>query len=316
MKVKDIYKLAIEEGIKADPRGKDRIGKLLKEEKEKYKKLDKDQKEEYDLDRLFNPYPDTRVLVDNGKEIRKVLVGIDIEGEEILLADRLNEKGEKIDLVISHHPEGSAFADLSGAMEMQADIVHRHGVPIHIAESVLAPRMKEISRAVHPANHNRAVDIARILGINFMCIHTPADNRVQDFLQKLFDKEKPEKISDVIKILKKIPEYKIASKQNAGPKIFCGSEERRAGKIMVEMTGGTGGPKEAYQKLSQAGVGTIIGMHIREDSKKEAEENHINVIIAGHIASDSLGMNLILDKLEGRGIDIVPCSGLIRVSRR
>jgi hypothetical protein len=39
------------------------------------------------------------------------------------------------------------------------------------------------------------------------------------------------------------------------------------------------------------------------------------VVIAGHISSDSLGVNLFLDELEKRGIEIIPCSGLIRVSR-
>jgi len=33
------------------------------------------------------------------------------------------------------------------------------------------------------------------------------------------------------------------------------------------------------------------------------------------MSSDSLGMNLFLDELEKRGIEIVPCSGLIRISR-
>ncbi|PJB18902.1 NGG1p interacting factor NIF3, partial [Candidatus Falkowbacteria bacterium CG_4_9_14_3_um_filter_36_9] len=52
-----------------------------------------------------------------------------------------------------------------------------------------------------------------------------------------------------------------------------------------------------------------------EEHRKEAEKNHINVVIAGHMASDSLGMNLFLDELEKKGITVVPCSGLIRVKR-
>jgi hypothetical protein len=56
-------------------------------------------------------------------------------------------------------------------------------------------------------------------------------------------------------------------------------------------------------------------MHMKEESKKEAETANINVVVAGHMSSDSLGMNLFLDELEKRGIEIVPCSGLIRVSR-
>jgi hypothetical protein len=67
--------------------------------------------------------------------------------------------------------------------------------------------------------------------------------------------------------------------------------------------------------MAQAGIGTIIGMHMQEESKKEAEAANINVVIAGHMSSDSLGMNLFLDELEKIGIEIIPCSGLIRVSR-
>jgi len=33
------------------------------------------------------------------------------------------------------------------------------------------------------------------------------------------------------------------------------------------------------------------------------------------MSSDSIGMNLLLDDLEKQGIEIVPCSGFIRVSR-
>ena len=81
------------------------------------------------------------------------------------------------------------------------------------------------------------------------------------------------------------------------------------------MTGGTGGSEEAFEKLAIAGVGTVIGMHIGEKHRKEAEKNHINIVIAGHMASDSLGINLLLDKLQQEGIEILPCSGLIRIKR-
>jgi len=56
-------------------------------------------------------------------------------------------------------------------------------------------------------------------------------------------------------------------------------------------------------------------MHMTEKHRKQAEKNHINVVIAGHIASDSVGMNLLLDGLEEKGIEILPCSGLIRKRR-
>ena len=57
-------------------------------------------------------------------------------------------------------------------------------------------------------------------------------------------------------------------------------------------------------------------MHMKEESREEAIKNHINVIVAGHISSDSLGMNLFLDKLAAKNIKIIPCSGLTRVRRK
>ena len=58
--------------------------------------------------------------------------------------------------------------------------------------------------------------------------------------------------------------------------------------------------------MANFGIGTVVGMHMSEEHRREAEKNHINVVIAGHMASDSLGMNLFLDKLEEQGIDVIP----------
>ena len=81
------------------------------------------------------------------------------------------------------------------------------------------------------------------------------------------------------------------------------------------ITGGTEGSHDIYEKMANAGVGTVIAMHQSEKHRNFAEKAHVNVVIAGHMSSDSIGLNLFLDKLEEREISIVPCSGLIRVSR-
>jgi hypothetical protein len=149
-----------------------------------------------------------------------------------------------------------------------------------------------------------------------MNVHTPCDNLAANFLNKKVKESKIKYVSDLLKLLKSIPEYREAIKIGAGPRLFAGSEENRAGKIaLTEITGGTEGSPKIYEKMSQAGIGTIVGMHMSEEHKKEAEKAHINVVIAGHISSDSLGMNLFLDELERKGIEVIPCSGLIRVKR-
>ncbi len=317
MTIEEIYKLAIKMGIEADPRGKQGVEKDFKRIKAKYEKLDKDQKEEFDKEKFENPYDDTRILSGNPKaQVKTVMTGIDIEVAGILLADRLKEKGQEIDLIISHHPEGKALAALHGVMNIQADLMHKFGIPINIAEGILAKRIAEVQRGVNPINHNAPIDAARILGISLMCTHTIADNLVYDFVQKAVEKAKPETVGDVVKFLKTIPEYKEAVQDKAGPTIFVGSPGRKAGKIAaMGMTGGTSGAKEEYEKLAQAGVGTVIAMHIKEDHKEEAEKHNINVVIAGHMASDSLGMNLFLDELEKKGIKVIPMGGLIRFRR-
>jgi putative NIF3 family GTP cyclohydrolase 1 type 2 len=292
------------------------VQKLLAREKERFDNLKDDEKEEYDGEKLKNPYADSRILYgDPEKEVRRVLAGVDVEVGEILLADRLGERGRKIDLAISHHPEGKALAALHEVMHLQEDTLARLGVPINIAEGIMAVRINEVKRTIMPINHNRTVDAARILDIPLMSLHTTADNLVNHFLQKLIDERQPETLKDVIKVLKELPEYRQAVKLNAGPTIVLGSPERRAGKVVVDMTGGTGGSEEAYAKLAAAGVGTLVVMHISEKHRKEAEKSHVHVIVAGHMASDSLGLNLFLDELARRGIEIVPCAGLLRVDR-
>lgn len=316
MKLREIHKLAVKMGIEKDPRGKEEIQRILAANREKYEKLPEKEKQFFDLESLENPFPDSRILVgDPETEVKSALVGIDMEVPEVLLADRLREKGEAVDLIISHHPEGKGLVNLDKVMALQADEWYRHGVPINIGEALIGKRMQEIYRAFLPRNHERALDVARILGIPFMSMHTVADNQVHSYLNDLFQRRKPRTVGEVIDILLEIPEYQASARNQAGPVVIVGKKENRAGKVMVDMTGGTEGPQEVLGKLAHAGVGTIVAMHYSEKHREEAEKQKINVIIAGHIVSDSLGMNLILDKLEEKGVRIIPISGLVRVSR-
>jgi putative NIF3 family GTP cyclohydrolase 1 type 2 len=312
MKIQEVYNLAIEMGRDADLRGKERVTRNLVRLKEKYEKLNQEEKKEFDPERLKNPYSDTRIHFDTGKEVKKTLVGIDIEVGELLLADKIGG----IDLIISHHPLGRALASLDDVMHMQEEMLELNGVPINIAQGLLKEKIEEVSRKVNPSNFYQEVDTAKILGISLINVHTPADNLVTLFLKKEIEKNKPEYVGDILKILKEIPEYKEATKKGMAPRLFTGNPENRCGKIaLTEVTGGTEGTPKIYEKLAIAGVGTIISMHQSEEHKKEAEVANINVVIASHMASDSLGMNLFLDELEKRGVEIIPCSGLIRVSR-
>jgi putative NIF3 family GTP cyclohydrolase 1 type 2 len=317
MNIKELFELAIEIGIDNDPRGRKKIEKILKKRKEEFAELPEKKKKDFDQDRLTNPYSDSNIqYVPNlKKEVKTVLVGIDIDPAEVLLANELNKQGKKIDLIISHHPIGKSLADLGDVMDMQADIMEKEGIPGNIAEKIMEERISQVSKNVAPINHYQAVDMARLLDIPLINIHTPADNSVYSYLEKVIAEKKPETVGEVIEILKEIPEYCEACKLKMGPMIFSGSEKSRVGKILLGMTGGTGGSEKIYEKLGQYGIGTVIDMHIGEKHREEATKHYINVVIAGHMASDSLGLNVLMDEFEKKGIEIIPCSGYLRHSR-
>jgi len=315
--LKELYELFVERGMENDPRGREVAERELDEAEERYGDLDEEEREYIDEDQLENPYSDTRLLYgDPETEVERVMVGIDIGVGELVLADRLREKGEKIDAVAAHHPEGSALSRLYDVMDLQTDVLHEMGVPIAVAEKLMKKRISEVERGVLPANHFQAVDAAKLLDIPFMCIHTAGDNQVATYIQERMDEEEPRKVSDVIDVLEEEPEYDLAKRQETGMKVTVGSKDARAGNVFVDMTGGTSGSKEVYEHLAESDVGTVVGMHMKEDYREKAEENHVNVVIAAHDLSDSLGMNLLLDAAnEEDDLDVVECSGFRRFER-
>jgi len=318
MKLKTIYELAVKKGLCEDRRPSRVIEEGLKKARKNYRKTRGIDRAALDQENLKHPYADTRILHGSGdEEIKNVLVGIDIGVPELLLADRLREKGKKIDLVIAHHPSGRALAQLYKVMDIQPGLWEGYGITPEVARGMMKERIEEVSRSVAPGNHSRAEDAARLLDIPFMCIHTAADNCVTNFLQKIFDKKKPKRLKDVLTVLKRIPEYSDAMRKNAGPYILIGDEAKTAGKIFVDMTGGTSGPDKIFSRLSQSGVGTLVGMHCRESGYKAAKSEFINFVIAGHIASDTLGLNILFDAVEKKGkLNFIACSGFKRTRRK
>lgn len=319
MKAGEIFELAIKKGIENDPRGKQEVEKYLAEIKKDYEDLSDKKKKEFDSEKLANPYSDSRFLVgDKNKEVKRVLVGIDMGTDEVLLAKELERAGKPIDLIIAHHPVGKALADLHEVMDLQTSVYARGGVPENIAEGIIREEVESVSRGIAPVNHYKSPMAAELLGFTMINIHTPADNCVWKYVDDYIAAKKPTRVGELVEALKEIPEYNKATELGAGPVIFSGSEKSRLGKVLVSgMTGGTNGKgsEKIYERMAHYGVGTEVAMHVGDEDRVEAVKHFINIVIAGHIASDSLGLNLILDELENQGVEIIPCSGFIRHSR-
>ncbi len=318
MKLKDIYSLIVAEGRAADPRSAQQIDDMLARRRKAFDEAPADRKETYDPEMLEHPYDDSRIVFgDPDRDVTHAMVGIDIDTSELLLIDRLNARGgTKINLALAHHPSGRGFAQLYEVMDMQTDILNGVGIPVTVAEGLVTDRKKEIGRRLHAANHYRAADAARLLDIPFICMHTPADNHAATFLRNLFESKRPQTLGSLLDILLSVEEYQIASRRHVAPTLLIGNPQQRAGKIFVDMTGGTEGPQDIVDHLVTAGVGTVVGMHLSEEHYKKFQGKHINVIIAGHVASDTLGMNLLLDKIEGTSrIATSAFSGFHRIKR-
>lgn len=252
---------------------------------------------------------DSGILYDSGRPIKKAMFGVDMEGTEILIARELG-----YDAVITHHPKGGApMINLYKVMENQIKRMVEAGVPINKAQKALAERKDEVARAFHVGNFDRAVSAAKVLDMTFMAIHTPTDilaeNTVQDHLDTSLAGRENIQVKDVMDALKELPEY---AQGPAGPVIRVGSEESYAGKVWVNMAGGTGGGKEVAKAYFEAGVGTLVVMHMPEDVLKAVREQNIgNVVVAGHMASDSVGINQLIQVLAEKGLEITPMSGVI-----
>ena len=244
-----------------------------------------------------------------GANIKRVLAGIDINSAEILAAHQLG-----YDCVLRHHPRGYKMASV-GDMEVRdhMEMMLQNGVPINIAQKVATPRKKRMNHSMHAYNLVEQVQFASLLGVSFLSIHTPADlileHELQNRMKKLTESKEKVILKDILENLRQIPEF---TKTPVGPEIWLGDDSSYGGKIMVTMAGGGAPSTEEYIACINAGVGTIITMHIYDDTLEAIEKDgRCNLIVTGHYPSDSYGINRILDELVNRGIEVTRIGGIV-----
>jgi putative NIF3 family GTP cyclohydrolase 1 type 2 len=259
----------------------------------------------------INYVPEDSGIIVEGENIKRVMSGISIDAPELLIAKEL-----KVDMVLGHHPSSSTSGlGMSKMLENQIDKMVKCGVPINKAQKAIEGRIIDIERRIQGGNYDRIDSAAKLLKIPYMNIHTPADliseRVVQEKIDECINENSKARLSDIIDALMGIREYKAAVKQQQ-PKIWAGSPESFAGKVVVTMAGGTSGGPLVAKAYFEAGVGTLVCMHESEETLKIIKEQNIgNLIIAGHMSSDSIGMNTILEELESKGIEVIRMSGIV-----
>ena len=129
-------------------------------------------------------------------------------------------------------------------MEVQADIWATFGVPIQAGERFIGERMEEVRSRFLPVNDHQALDVARLLDVPFFSAHTATDNLVAKFLNDLFAERQPKTIEDVKDAAGRA---RVPHRGEKGAGLYVGktSPTARAGKICIDMTGGTEGPRRS-----------------------------------------------------------------------
>ncbi len=254
---------------------------------------------------------DSGVVFDNGREVKRVLAGIDMDTTMLMLAKQLG-----FDCVAQHHPNGILNPDSAELFcRDHMKKLMECGVPINEAQRLAYDGKTKRCHTKHSRNRTQMRDVAKLLDISDVAFHTPADmlaeRTVQARMDALSAKNPRCTVQDVIDELLTIREYSEALPDQQ-PEVWVGSRDSFAGRIYVEMYGVGAPTLEEYIACSNAGVGTFICMHatpeVVDGMKKH---NKSNIIVAGHMASDSLGFNQILANWEAQGVEVVRISGIV-----
>lgn len=247
---------------------------------------------------------DTEVYVP-GKGIRKVLAAIDLEGPELLYAA---ERG--FDLALAHHPAGGTAAlGLDRVFARHVDLMVKAGVPEVVARAAVADKLYEDRIAGPTRNYDRLPALARALGIAYMNVHTPLDEIGRKRMAEAASQLPPDaRVADLVAHFRAL----FGEFRNALTEIACtvGDTQNRLGKVAVAHGAGTNGGYPVAKAYFDHGVDTVVYIHVSpSDARRLAQEyggKGKNLVVTGHIASDSLGINPFLHALRERGLEVVP----------
>jgi hypothetical protein len=174
--------------------------------------------------------PEDSSIYVRGHDLRRILFCLDAGVSEIQLAKNLS-----YDALIAHHPQGE------GAVVHFHEVFRRHipqmvdaGVPRRAAEDAVKGKLQLLEVQGHMRSYSSVVDVAKLLKVPFMNIHTPLDEvgRRRMMAQVACVPEGDASVADVVSALEELGEYKRAVTKI---KVRLGRVSNAAGNV-----GGTG----------------------------------------------------------------------------
>lgn len=239
-----------------------------------------------------------------GEHIESALVGIDAESPELQFANR-----EGFDLVLAHHPVGVAATTFPSVLDRQVELMMDHGVPRERAEEAIADLRSDWRAQANMTNYRHDVSVAELLDQPYMNLHLPPDELGRRAFVDAVEAAAPEMVADIAQAFEAFPEMQTAE---TDVEIRVGHADNPAGKVAVHHAAGTNGGAGVASAYFDHGVDTVVYIHADGAVERELREefgDEKNLVVTGHVASDAVGMNLLIDELADRGVDCTTLSG-------
>ena len=247
----------------------------------------------------WNKMPADSAVHVRGRNIKKALIAIDVGTAELILAKSLG-----CDVVIAHHPIGVARVNFYKVFDRHVEFMVEHGVPNKIARDAVAKLKERVATRNHADIYSDIVGAAKSLGMPLVNIHQPCDEYMRQVILKAIKSGRTEYVSDIVQSIGKIPEFKKAATK---VEVKLGSQKNMAGHWALVVAAGTNGGYHIAKAYMQHHVSTVIYLHVDYGDLTKMREDKLdgNLIVMGHLAGDSIGLNGLADKLEELGVETV-----------
>ncbi len=248
-----------------------------------------------------------------GDNLRRVLFGVDISAAHLLLARQLD-----YDAVIAHHPYDRGLLAWPVYLKHIEQMVQA-GVPQRAAEEAVLPRIELLKQAGHSVNNDDVPSVARLLGLPFLNVHNVCDELGRRELQRVVDETiarngEETLLDDIVGALNQsFGEFRHAA---ARIEVMLGETDDYAGHTVVAHGAYTNGGADVAAAYFRHGVDTLLYIHILPDELKKLGDMGYgrgkgNLIVVGHLAADSIGMNVYIRELEQHGVEVTRISGAL-----
>jgi len=234
-----------------------------------------------------------------GNNIKKVFVCIDVSTSDISLAKKIG-----CDCVLTHHPIGKSLLTFHKVFDRQVEYMMEKGIKKKIAFSLVKDLKNKASLKSHSLIYNDVISTAQILKMPLLNIHQPLDEYMRNVILFKLSRSKLRSVSDLVEAIEKIPEFKKALTRV----IVCnGKSNNELGEWVLVIAAGSNGGYDIARTYYENNISTVIYLHIdyNELLKVKKDKRCKNLVILGHLAGDSIGMNKICKELEKREIVVV-----------